>query len=240
MLLAILFLIATAFSATPPPPPIQPNSLPGYPSYTPTNIVRLMVVAKDDRAPFLTGVVTTQGDRLVVANIPNGDPPTAFNVTQRRGFRAQNGKYIFFDFENQKIHLDTKPHNDTQYLSNGSVYVPERVPGEQNRPLYICPGPGNIFSIEFGCTFGAEIDIFPIPPQHLTSLWENHTEYPSPKQRGWLNPGVNVTVDFLGDNSTFDPISLEGWMGGYKRAGGVKTEVGMWGVLGAAVGVLLL
>lgn len=174
--------------------------------YTPTNFVRLMVVSRWDYVammPFLTAVVTIQGDDLVVASIPNGDPPASFNVTED-GFRAQNGKYLFFDRNSQRLRLDSNTHNETQYMPDGSIYSTD-VTGSDYISLNLCPGPRNIYTVTFGahCT-NYFVNLFPIPPQHLTGLWENHTQYPSPRQRGWMNSDVeNVTI---GDNTTIAPM----------------------------------
>lgn len=195
--------VAQSTGPSQPPPMSQPNTQ--YPVYTPTNFVRLMVVAQYNyvtNAPFLTAVVTTQGDDLVVASIPNGDPPTAFNVTEK-GFRAQNGKFLHFDKVQGRLHLDSDPHNETQYMDDGSIYSTD-VPGEYVG-LNLCPQARNIFTLRFGvpCT-DYYVQLFPIPPQHLTGLWENHTQYPSPRQRGWMNwDAENIT---LGDNTTLAPM----------------------------------
>lgn len=197
-----------ATQAMPPPPPEQQTmrqASSSYPMYTPTNFVRLMVVTRWDYVsvmPFITAVVTTQGDDLVVATIPNGDPPTAFNVTED-GFRAQNGKFLFFDRVAQKVRLDSQPHNETQYMEDGSIYSTD-ITGDYIA-LNLCPGPRNIYTINFGWPCGNNfVNLYPIPPQHLTGLWENQTEYPSPRQRGWLNwDAENVTI---GDNTTVAPM----------------------------------
>lgn len=186
-----------------------------------------MVVAQTDASPFLTGMITTQGDRLVVANIPNGDPPMAFNVTAEKGFRAQNGKYIYFDYNNYVVRLDDQPHNETIYMEDGSVMTAD-MPAGVYPSVFLCPGPGNVFTLGFysSCQFGSFVDIYPIPPQGLTQLWENHTQYPSPHQRGWLNWDVVNTT--LGDNSTFDPsmITSEFGQGTVLRGAGEKVTVG--------------
>ncbi|KAG5361564.1 hypothetical protein CJU90_2953 [Yarrowia sp. C11] len=192
-----------------------------YPLYTPSTVVRLMVVARADyvsSAPLLTAVVTTQGDDLVVASIPNGDPPTAFNVTEN-GFRAQNGKFLFFDKTQGRIHLDSEPHNETQYMSDGSIYTTDAPPDYLGPNL--CPQARNIYTIKFGVPCSDYyVKLYPIPPQHLTGMWENHTQYPSPRQRGWMNwDAENIT---LGDNTTVAPlVSIQ------MRGAGKKLEV-MW------------
>lgn len=162
-----------------------------------------MIVAQNDIAPFLTGLITTQGDKLVVANIPNGDPPTAFNYTVERGFQAQNGKYIYFDYPNYVVRLDDEPHNETQYLSDGRIFTTTVVPFVGDPNIVLCPGPGNVHTISYyhRCDHGdgAFIDIYPIPPQGLTQLWENRTRYASPKQRGWLGDFEDSPVGFFPD-----------------------------------------
>lgn len=215
--------------------------LPSYPFYLPTTIVRLMVVALDDTGPFLTGAITTKGDRLVVANIPNGDPPAAFNVTAEHGFRAQNGKYIYFDYANRQVRLDDNPHNETQYMEDGSIST-LGYSADGNIDVYVlmCPGAGNVFTLSYSgdCDFGANVAIFPIPPQGLTELWSNSTLYPSPQNRGWLNwDAVNTTV---GDNSTYDPNQLASALYGQEapKGGARRMEVGWWAALSLVALVL--
>ncbi|KAG5358110.1 hypothetical protein CJU89_4609 [Yarrowia sp. B02] len=187
--------------------------------YTPTTFVRLIVVAREDYAgsmPFLTAVVTTRGDELVVAANPNGDPPTAFNVTED-GFRAQNGKYLFFDRTRKRVRLDAQPHNETQYI-NGTVYTSDVT---ERLSVSLCPTPDNIYALTFDWPCGnAFVELYPIPPQHLTALWENTTEYPSPRQRGWIAED---------DNSTIPAAML---VVGATRSGGGRVEVGWPGWLG--------
>ncbi|KAG5358109.1 hypothetical protein CJU89_4608 [Yarrowia sp. B02] len=174
--------------------------------YQPTHFVRLMAVATFGRnTPFLTAMVTTKDDRLVIANIPNGDPPTAFNVTEERGFQAPNGKYIFFDAQTKRVRLDDNPHNETQYLPGGAISTTNWPNPATNFEIWLCPESGSIYSIGFldDCGLQWQITLYPIPPQSLTGLWENTTRYPLAHQRGWLDS--NMTNVTLGDNSTFNP-----------------------------------
>lgn len=204
-----------------PPPP-------GYPVYHPTNLVRLMVVAKQDGGPFLTAVVTTQGDKLVVSNIANGDPPAAFNHSAEYGFRAQNGKYIFFDYPNYTVRLDKEPHNETQYMPDGTIMTANPPSVALDPVVNLCPqGDGTYTFSYYGfCNGQFMVDIYPIPPQSLTALWENRTRYDSPKQKGWLDSrDLNNT-----DNSTFEYVT--------KKSGGVKVEWS-WTVLSTLFGYLM-
>lgn len=240
LILTLLLLSAAqaagqATQAMPPPPPEQSTmrqSSSQYPMYTPTNFVRLMVVSRWDYVssmPFITAVVTTQGDDLVVATIPNGDPPTAFNVTED-GFRAQNGKYLFFDPVAKRVRLDSEPHNETQYMVDGSIYSTDIV-GEYIS-INLCPGPRNILTLNFDWPCGNNfVNIFPIPPQHLTGLWENSTEYPSPRQRGWLNwDAENITI---GDNTTVAAMLP---INGSMRGAGSRLELAWtWALLALAM-----
>lgn len=220
--------LASAASPEPTKEPVPPN-------YAPSNFVRLMAVAVDPDAPFLTAVVTTNADQLVVANIPNGDPPTAFNVSVG-GFRAQNGKFLFLN-PGQLLTLVAEPHNETEYMSDGSINVANQGPMNSSNTLRACPGSGNIFtlSMNMACPQGSIVQLFPIPPQYLSLMWENATKYPTPKQRGWLVAGANES-GMLGDNSTFIPFKSQGTMEGEASS----TEAGLYGTLLFALLALVL
>ncbi|KAG5356368.1 hypothetical protein CJU89_6097 [Yarrowia sp. B02] len=208
---------------------------PGSPGYYPDHLVRLMAVASTGtNTPFLSAVVTTKDDKIVVAAIPNGDPPTAFNKTDERGFQAQNGKYIFFDPQRRRVRLDNQPHNETQYIYSAGGTISTIAGSAAGMDLYLCPESGSIYSLGFmdDCGLGWEIQLYPITPQSLTGLWENTTLYPLPRQKGWLDS--NMSAVELGDNSTFNPSQLSG----FTVAGAGQTETSR--ILWALVLVLLV